>query len=253
MATSPIVEHAIVTGFIHTMQWIARSRMLRYKIVKPNTEIRVAFSALLRIDDNGRYLLVRNLHRPETFCPFGGVFKYYQEAQDRLDSWCFRQQNLGPGKDMAHDIRGFIPRRHLLDIVKWYNSANGHEAPNECLIRELREEIGEINLLSQAKIPSTLHFHCIRNVEEGPSCVPAMGYKQFRVFHVCELVRNSNKIESFVRRLFKLAQGNKDLLIADAEEILEGRSRDGRAIGSTTCYLIRGKRVRQDDPPIVRM
>jgi hypothetical protein len=49
----------------------------------------------------------------------------------------------------------------------------------------------------------------------------------------------------------KVASEHPDLLIADADEIRAGRSRDGKVLGHHCCYFMWHKRVRPDTPMFV--
>jgi hypothetical protein len=241
-----LTEHALVASAIHAAQKVWRMRFLRYRVIRPNQEMRIVFSALLRIVKGGRYLLVRNLHRPETFTPFGGVFKHRAESQSELDGWMFRPQDLGPAEDMQRDLRGHIPRRNLASVVSWFERHKGREEANECLRRELVEELKEINL--ELRVPAACPVVCVRVVDEGPARMPASPIRQFRRFEIYDLSFDDPKSETLVRRIMDEGESHKDLLIADSDEIMTGRGRDGRVIGSTACYLIRSKRVHGEDP-----
>jgi 8-oxo-dGTP pyrophosphatase MutT (NUDIX family) len=245
-----VLDHATLSAGVHLAHRIWRSRFGRYKIWKPETEVRVAFSVLLKINDGGRFLLVENLHRPGTFAPFGGVLKHRVGGSRVLDELQFRPHDVGPADDMTNDLRGFLPRKNLAALLSWYESGEDRETDSECLLRELSEELGEVGLAASIRIPKDLHFHIVRSIDDGPQRVPGVPLMQFRVFRVCEFVSTS-QTTAFIRRLFEeVATTNSRLMIAGSDELLIGRSNDGRGIGSTACYLIRRKRVRPDDAPI---
>lgn len=211
----------------------------------------MAFSALLRISDSDRYLLVRNLHRPESFGPFGGVYKYFEDAQPALDRFDFKPQVFGPGADMKNDIRGFLPRKNLAKIVQWYAKKTDRESFKECLCRELREELVEVGL-PRIRCPDGLLFRPVRTVREGPGSVPGEDYTQFRIFEVYDLFPMSTDTQKFVRQLFKAARRHKNVLLASAKEIIRGRASNGSVIGHHAGYLLGGKRVRPDNPAFVQ-
>lgn len=251
MVAETILEHVGITAGIELLRKAHRWRFFLYHLFAPNSEMRVAFSALARISEGGRYVLVKNLHRPETFSPFGGVFKYRNEAKRSLDCWQFRPQDIGPRADMINDLRGFVPRKHLAALVKWYQAGEDREALNECLNREFAEELREVGLAGLLKGAADLQYRVVRSVDDGPVSVPGMQYRQFRIFVIADVISENGKGISFVKHLFSEARKNPRLLIANSDEILQGRAADGRLIGSTACYLIGRRRVRQDDPPIV--
>lgn len=213
-----------------------------------STEIRVAFSALLRIADADSFILVRNLHRPETFGPFGGVLKYFNEAQATLDYCEFRPQVVEPRDDMRYDLRGFLPQKRLKELLAWYRNGLGREVSEQCLIRELTEELKESGLSESLRSPSNIEFRKVRSVEEGPVSVPGQLYKQFRIFEVFDPIPDNPETTAFFQRLFEVATKHENLLITCSREIYSGRSKGGALVGPQTGYLIGKKRIRPDDP-----
>src|ERR1043166_9193496 len=251
MIIETIIEEMIATELGHFLRRSAwRLRFVRCSVVHPAEDIRVAFSALLRIADSDRYLLVRNLHRPETFGPYGGVYKYYDDAQPVLDSIDFKPQVFGPGDDMKKDIRGFLPRKNLAKLVQWYGKSLEREPFKECLCRELKEELLEIGL-PKIRCPDGLQFRLVRTAREGPAAVPGEEYTQFRIFEVYDLYPVSLDTQKFIRQLFRAAKRHKNLLAANAKEIIRGRASNGAVSGHHAGYLIGRKRVRPDTPAIV--
>lgn len=51
--------------------------------------VRVSLAALIRLQRRGKYLLVRNLRRPEFFAPLGGVYKFKESAIPLLADFGF--------------------------------------------------------------------------------------------------------------------------------------------------------------------
>ena len=249
MFVETVLEHLLASEIGHVLhRSVYRVRFFRCSIIKPSTHMRVAFSALLRIADSDQYLLVRNLHRPETFGPFGGVYKYFDDAQPALDNFDFHTQAIGPGSDMKNDLRGFLPRKNLSKLVSWYQKQTDRESFKQCVCRELKEELLEINLPRNIRCPEELHFRLVRVVAEGPESVPGQLYSQFRIFEIYDLFPRSTDISRFLRQLVKAARRNNNLLLANAQEIIVGRAKTGEVIGNHAGYLIGRKRIRPDTP-----
>jgi len=247
MPGEEVATHALITAAIHALEKLRRVRFWRLKIIRPNTEIRVSFSALFRILDGGHYVLVRNLHRPELFGPFGGVFKFYEGGRSRLDELLFRPQEVGYTDDMRNDLRGFLPRKNLSKMLKWFDQHCDRESAAECLSRELREELKEIRL-SNLHPPRHLEVKKVRRIEEGPEEVPARSYTQFRIFDVYDISFQDAEWLSFFKELKKISKSSSDLILADSSDIVLGRCNDGRVIGNHCCYLIGNKRTRPEAP-----
>ncbi|WP_337288987.1 hypothetical protein [Candidatus Methylomirabilis sp.] len=232
------------------LERLSKARLVACRVWRPNAELRVSLSALLRISDGGRFLLIRNYHRPELFGPVGGVYKYYDDARVQLDEVSFRPQDVGRGDDMRNDLRGFLPRRYAPQLIKWYEQRTLRESPEACLLRELREELREVKLVSRVSPPAELPLRPVRTVREGPERVPGQAYTQYRVFEVFDIATNATAAADAFRRLFEIAAvGHDHLLIATSDEIVAGRARNGRRIGSHTAYLIRRSRVLPPEPP----
>jgi hypothetical protein len=232
--------HLFRHGYLHL-------RFVNCALIHPSQDMRVAFSAILLIRDGGNYLLVRNLHRPESFGPFGGVFKYIDPS--RLDQLEFKPETTASGKDMKDDLRGYLPRKKLSALVAWFKTMKGRELADECIRRELAEEIAEVGLSSQLKCPDIFPIRLIRSVQESPARVPGQNYTQFRLFEIYEPDLSKKSIKHFCNRLLGHARrGHKDLLLVSAEEIVSGRAASGPLIGHHAGYLFGKKRVRPDTP-----
>jgi SMODS-associated NUDIX domain len=220
------------------------------KIIKPNSEIRIVVSSLLRIYDKGSYILVRNSHRNETFSPFGGVMKYERTAQQFLDIIGFEQDAMCSHKDMEKDIRGFIPRKNLIKFITWYNSNNNRESRNDCAKRELREELQGAKVDVSSVDFLGLSLCQVRTIMEGPESVKGYNYKQFRIFEIVDLDTDYDSTKRLLRIINdELQNKNHDLLAVNSREIRKGRHLDGSLIGDISSYLIGSKKIGYATPP----
>ena len=133
-----LVQHALGLGW-KKIKWLPVTMFHR------DQKIRVVCSAFLRVQNkNGKYLLIRNLHRPEFFAPVGGCYKFFSSAKPHLDSFLFGPDSQVQTEESAMDIRGYVRRRYIADFFEWYASNNGtRESARECLIREIKEELFE--------------------------------------------------------------------------------------------------------------
>ncbi len=249
MSLAEAGTHVLVAALHFAAERVRRARFLTTRIWHPRVEMRVSFSALLCACEGGRYLLVRNRYRPELFGPFGGVYKYRRQAKRYLDEVLWRSQDYDPGHDMRNDLRGFLPRRNLTKLVKWFERGDDREKESECLRRELLEEITEVGLRKELSIPTALRVRLVRKVTEGPEKVPGYHYTQFRIYEIWEPDEDDSKVRDLLASLFRTAAHHKDLLVANSDEIVKGRARDGRHIGNHCTYLIGGKRLRPEAPP----
>ena len=238
---------AIDVALERTLTELARVkwRFLGCRLRNPYGDMRISCSALLRIEVDDSYILIRNVHRRGTFAPIGGVFKRHPESRAALDVLEFRPQAVSP--EMVGDLRGFVPRLKTGAFDAWFQSGVDRETAAECLRRELTEELHEIGLASVG-VPAGVRFRGVRVVSEGPDPVEGHPFTQFRQFAVYELSPHDSSAHSFVRDLMDRGKDHDGLLVASAKEILLGRSSDGRHIAHHAAYLFQTRRVMRDEP-----
>src|SRR5262245_19492772 len=240
-----VLEHLLASEIGHGLHRSYKGlRFLPYQVHRRNDDMRVAFSALLRLKEGDRFILVRNLHRPESFCPFGGVYKYFDSAQKHFDKLEFRPQVVGPGRDMEGDLRGFLPRHNVGSFVRWFWSEHDRETSQECLCRELKEEIREAKVTSSVKLREQLQFKLVRRILDGPRKVPGEHYRQFRVFEIFDMNHPNREVRALTKAIAKTVRSrSSNLLLATSEEIKRGRTPKGQVIGHISCYLIGRRRL----------
>jgi hypothetical protein len=243
-----IILHIVESATFHVIRHnYHRFRLLRCAVFSRSEDIRVAFCAMLLLRDGDRYLLIRNLHRRESFGPFGGVFKYKDIS--KLDDLEFKPQTQPYANDMKEDIRGFLPRKRLPSLIAWFKKGWGRESSEECLTREMREEMAEAELPRRLNFPESLRIKHVRTVEELPARVPGQLYTQYRIFEVHELNLAFSSMKKFNSQLFSVVPRHRNnLLLATAKEIEVGRAESGELIGHHACYLIGKKRLRPESP-----
>lgn len=223
-------------------EWYKENRgFIGCRLINPNQDARVVRSVIVCIKtEDGLYPLVKNLHRPETLAPFGGVYKYFAGADDFLNRIEFTPHYLGSTDNSEQDLRGFIRRKNLPKFHKWAERCSGRENANDCVHRELEEELGEVGI--KLRVPM-LRLIPLRTVKEGPKYHGEVGYTLHRVFDVVSLDTSHAASRKFAHDLIlKARQRFKEQIHPDVEmvtpaEILEGRSRSGRLIAHHANYF----------------
>jgi hypothetical protein len=214
--------------------------------------VRVSFSAILRIRDDEGIVLFEARSRPGAFTPPGGVFKYYGPAADLLEGLDFRGDRWTDREsDMRRDLRGVLPARSVPGFLRWFDSGAYREDAEECLRRELTEELTEVGFPDLAADVRHLSFAHLRTETEGPDPVPGKQYRQLRRFEFHDLVCANQRSVRLRDRIVALAADPRvhTVLAAGAEDILHGRA--GRAlITPHTAYLTGGVRTRSDIPSL---
>lgn len=222
-------------------------RASRY-MLRPQGDLRVAFSALLKIAQGDRYLLIRNFHRLESFAPLGGVYKYMPSAIPALDAVGFRPQSIGPGRDMVGDLRGFLPFKNFNKILRWFASGRDRESAPACLTREFDEEMDEPPFHYFFEAPREMAVRRVRRVEEGPEPVPGQNYLQYRIFDVFEPCASPDASQ-FIAKLFRVENDSYGQLVAaTSSDIIRGRVGPMALVGSHSAYLFGSKRYHPHSP-----
>lgn len=208
-------------------------------------DVRIAVSALLKITNGDRYALIRNLHRPEAFGPIGGVFKYTYDARAQLDSFEFRPQVSD--FEMGSDLRGILPLKYVSSFMKWFVSGEGRETAQECVRRELEEELAEVGQNLKINLRD-VSLSRVRAVYEGPDTVPGESYIQLRRFEIYEFETSLTKAKTLLKDVTECVSRTTEVIWPTSKEIIRGRNQLGRIIGSHAPYLFGGRRYRSPDP-----
>jgi hypothetical protein len=210
-------------------------------------------SVLLRIRDDDRYVLFHSPSRPGAYGPPGGVIKYFPPAAGILDAVGFQEERPGPPRTdlIRYDLRGFVPVNAVRDFQRWFATGAYREDPDECLLRELREELGDVGLAELGQDARALTYALVRSVTEGPYDVPGKPYSQLRQFEIYEIVMTDSTALRFAERLVDAAMSPDYPLVLSASrsDIAHGR-RGTTLIGPQTSFLLGSRRIRPDLPPV---
>lgn len=208
-----------------------------------SSKIRVSASAILCLEQDDKFVLVRNHHRPEQFAPFGGVFKHDDPVPKVLDAiewepdYTTHQPKLD---DMRGDLRGMVYGKHFATFLDWFTKREGREGEN-CLYRELREELlegGVGKILRDEAIE--LKLSLLRRVVEGPNTVEGRAYTaQFRFFEVFRPQLTHAPTQRFINQVFHRAtRGDNSMRLVTRREIEALRTSDGACpIGAHATYF----------------
>jgi hypothetical protein len=231
----------------------AEARDGRQVPLNTGPELRVSFSALLRVRDEGRYVLFHTSWRPGLFSPPGGVFKYFDPAGPQLERLGFREQWISTRREvMKRDLRGFLPARSARRFRRWFESGAYREDAAECLRRELIEELGEVGYPQLAAEARGLTFAHVGTTYEGPFPVPGKAYRQLRRFEVHDLVATTGGGARLCRELLDLGRDPQveTVVCATAEEIAHGRV-PGGLIAPQSALLAYSRKIHADIPVVL--
>ncbi|MFD4277779.1 hypothetical protein R2B67_03200 [Streptomyces cyaneofuscatus] len=229
--------------------WLHRRRLrLLLPVLRSADRMRVSAAVLLRVQDDGGYVLFHSPRRPGSYGPPGGVAKYSAGARRELERLGFHEEPRSH-PDMRHDLRGFVPARALAGFARWWSRGDGRESAAECLRRELDEELAEVGHAHHGVDLTGVDFTPVRTVLDGPHRVPGQPYRQLRLIEVCDLDPASPGATGLLRLLLELAGDPADegIIRASVFDIEYGR-RDRCYIQPQSAYLFGERRLNADLP-----
>jgi hypothetical protein len=238
-----VAKSAATKGIARAFAKLQRERrLIMMSIWRPGGKSRISISALLRIQrDDGRFAIIRNLHRPEDYSAIGGVFKCHpQMGPQELDRFEFMPENRMYGEDITNDVRGYTKRKNVPKILKW-SAAESSSIENgaECLRREIREElIDEFDILPKRFPVEKLLFkysHQYLKLSSWEQDLTPL--TQAQLFRVYDLQSTSEAHELF-KRISR--DTDENILWVSRNDILDGRcSQKNKPIGAPCELFIR--------------
>lgn len=253
-ATTAVALNIIAAMIFAFMLYVYQNRplskrMLLHIFLSHRKQVRVSVASLLKISNDGSFLLFRMRLRDEAFAPPGGVAKFYRSAGPVLDAFEFVPEIVPfeAHSSETMDLRGMLPLKNLLKFRRWLDKGIDRETYEECLRREIGEEIGELSLSGFTKVAG-LAFQHVRHVEDGPKQVRGEHFLQFRIFEVMEIRSDTEANREFCDWVFNAALTSPDLLVCAHEDIARGRATSGKLVANHTQVLLSREILRPDQP-----
>jgi hypothetical protein len=231
-----------------TAKWLIHNKkFIACSILGRERDARIAYSAIVRMKTtDNRYILVRNLHRPENFAPFGGIYKYSAQGENFIDKIEFKPHYLGTNDHANSDLRGFTKRKHIGSFNNWRKTGKGREDYADCIHREIKEELNEIG---ERYSPSRLSLNFIRTVIEGPHYEPSVRYTSLRIFDVYDINHEHFQSHKFVERLANKSKSCDGIKLVTPNEIKTGRTDDGNRVAHHANYFFASESPIPPDTP----
>lgn len=115
------------------------------KGLNESTDVRFSISALVKIEIEGQFLLIKG-GRIDQYQPVGGVLKVFRDAKAKLSRLGVKEDSKLPiDPDSLGDLRVFVPWKAVDPFLKWYMDGTGRESSPW---REFYEELIESKILS---------------------------------------------------------------------------------------------------------
>ncbi|MBB5705013.1 hypothetical protein FHR21_000338 [Sphingopyxis panaciterrulae] len=155
-AATGVAKQGVASAFAKLQK---ERRLIGMSVWRPGGKARISVSALLRIQrDDGCFAVIKNLHRPEDYSAIGGVYKCHPKSGPlELDAFGFIPENRMQGEDVTNDVRGYTRRKFIGKILKWSaEEQSAIERGEECLRREIREELAEETTILPKDFPFDL-------------------------------------------------------------------------------------------------
>ena len=177
-----------------------------------NDVIRVSIAYLYRIKVDSKYLLIRS-ERTGLFQPVGGVFKRYEGAKPTLAALGVQDDRKLPiDESSLDDLRIHVAGRHLLPLLRWFDSGADRETSAH---REFHEEL----ILSGIVDPDVFRYPVYRLIgrkRTGVQFSPYFKCWELRIADTVELVPTPEQM-AHLRTLS--TSHSSDIMFATADEI----------------------------------
>ena len=183
-------------------------------------ELRISIAYLMRIEVNGKYLLVRNDRGQSGFQPVGGVYRYfYPEGYKELQELgVFTDNNIERDEHSEHDLRCVIENRSkLLKFLNWFDREQNRELDPW---REFYEE-----LVTTSIVPEAL-FRYFQYEKVGVDSCPIKYSEHFKIYEYlyADIFRPKFSDEQLTALKNLQRNGHSDILFATRDEIMQGNS-----------------------------
>lgn len=211
-----------------------RWQLLVTKIWKYNQPVRITVAYLFRIEDNGKYMLIKRHKKDfEGFQPVGGAYKYFKEENRELFNslGIIPDNNVPRDSDTENDLRITInQRKKLVEFFKWFNSRKNREIDPW---REFCEELIEPGLLP-AEHFRHIKYAYICGHQEGILKTDDYPIDQFRHADIFELRLETDAQKKAIKDLIT----NESIAFVTAEEIKKGATNSGARILPHTFKIL---------------
>lgn len=177
-----------------------------------NTDIRISFAYLFRIQVDGTYFLIRG-NKKKKFQPVGGVYQKYDGSKAILKNIFQEDDEMKKGNEK--DLRGKVKGKDLRKFIQWFESRQDREITCH---REFYEELINSGILNKEHFEE-LHYSYLGTHKTNIFTSEYYG-KEFLLADIYELELDENKKKEFLKLKEKYdnAKDNSELSYAFVTE-----------------------------------
>lgn len=176
-------------------------------------EVRFSISYLFRVKIDNKYLLIKGNNIKGQYQPIGGVYKYYNSFQTKIEKWgVVPDENIPLNEENKKDLRVKVPKKNVFKFLKWFESNQNREF---CVFREFYEEVlkeipNENNLFL-----NNFQAEFLRRDNSGLIFSEYYQCKEILIADIFDIKLNSKQEES----LKKVGKNNPNFRFCSYEEI----------------------------------
>lgn len=154
-----------IQDFWDTTSWkTSQRKLLRGKLIKDNTFVRISFAYLYRIKSGNKYLLVKNERGTGKYQPVGGVYQFDEDERLNLQRLfeIIDDNKIPIDESSRNDYRLRMKNKYLRKFIKYFDKQKKRENIED-LSREFREELIEKGIVNWDKIS---YQYCGRHITD---------------------------------------------------------------------------------------
>lgn len=196
--------------------------------------VRVSCAAVLRVQLDDEHLILLDTGGA-VIGPPGGACAYYPAAAQLLAGLGWQPQR-GSDPHGRTDLRGWLPARSLPAFRAWLAAGDSRETWEQCLRREMREEMAEAGLPGLAELAGAANVRHTRTVVENPHPGPGETTRHLEVFVLAPAGGRAGALRA---QLLALAENPRarTVIPASLDDIVRRRV-GAHAIGSQAAHLL---------------
>lgn len=167
---------------------------LKSFVLHYNKNVRFSISYIFRIEVKGKYLLVKN-RKQDYYQPVGGAYKSLPSMDPIIKKYKIISDNkFETSHGIAkNDLRFQVKGRHVMSIIKWFNSRENRETSQW---REFCEELLTTNIIANKHAFRYIDYEYSATLQTPMKKARKLDCQEILIFEIFDLIPNDEqKIE----------------------------------------------------------